>query len=147
MIDTNVPAAVLTGSSGFPPSSNTSWFDHMKDALNPKLLWQKIKDSKSLLLDIALFFGVGFLIGFFLRKYGQYVAAFIVFCVCLILLSQFNIVQLGINWERVQQVIGFRLPVVPEGGTLVAVYWEWVKINIFPVLSFCVGFLVGLRMS
>ena len=82
-----------------------------------------------------------------MRKYGQYVAALIVFVVFLIVLAQLNIVDIGINWAKIQQILGMSSAAVPEGGALMNVYWTWLKSNIFSAASFCVGFLVGLRMS
>ena len=133
-----VPAAAQSQPS-------TSLFDSVK--LGAMNLWNSIKESKGLILDSLLFFGVGFLIGFFLRKYGQYVAACIVFMVCLVILAQFHIVDIGINWQKIQQVFGLQHLVVPDGQAVMPVYWNWLKINIIPAASFCVGFLVGLRMS
>jgi uncharacterized membrane protein (Fun14 family) len=82
-----------------------------------------------------------------LRTYGQYVAAFIVFLVCLIILAQLNIVDITINWKSLQQILGMKPVVVPEGGALITAYWDWIKLNMLSAASFCVGFLVGLRMS
>lgn len=126
------------------PVAPVSFFGSIKESVMN--VWLKIKDSKSLILDSMLFFGVGFLIGFFLRKYGQYVAAFIVFIVCLIILAQLNIVDVGINWNKIQQIIGVQ-PEATQKHALVSIYWDWLKANLVPVASFCVGFLFGLRMN
>lgn len=128
-----------------PAASTASWFDSIKEsAVN---MWHKIIDSKSIIFDLILFFGVGFLIGFFLRKYGQYVAALIVFLVCLVVLAQLNIVDIGINWSKVEQLLGMKQPVAAQGHALFTMYWDWLKSNVVQVASFCVGFLVGLRIS
>lgn len=124
---------------------STSWFDGIKESTLS--MWQKIKDSRGLILDMVLFFGVGFLIGYFLRKYGQYVAALIVFLVCLVILAQLNIIDVTINWNKIQQLFGMQPLAVPEGGALMNAYWGWLKLNMLSAASFCVGFLVGLRMS
>lgn len=136
----------MVENSGVPmDGSSASWFEGIKESALS--FWQKIKDSKSVILDMVLFFGIGFLIGYFLRKYGQYVAALIVFLVCLVLLAQLNIIDIAINWNKVQQLFGMQPVAIPEGGALISAYWQWLKLNMFAAASFCVGFLVGLRMS
>ena len=126
-------------------TSSQGWFEGIKLSLLE--FWQKIKDSKDILLDMVLFFGVGFLIGFFLRKYGQYVAACIVFCVCLVLLAQLNIIDIHINWQKIEAMLGVQAIAQSQGNALFNGYWLWIKANMFAAASFCVGFLVGLRMS
>ncbi len=137
----------MVDNSHSPISANasSSWFEGIKESVLS--MWQKIKDSQGLILDMLLFFGVGFLIGYFLRTYGQYVAACIVFLVCLIILAQLNIIEITINWMKVQQLFGMQPVAIPEGAALINVYWAWLKLNIVTAASFCVGFLVGLKMS
>jgi len=128
-------------------SAQLSFFEKIKQYLNPTVLWEKIKESKGTIIDISLFFCVGMLVGYMLKKYGQYVVVLLVFIACLILLQQINVVNIGVNWASIQDFFGMQHTQIPQGSTLLAVYWDWVKINVMIVLSFSIGFLVGLRIA
>lgn len=124
-----------------------SLLEKIKQHLSPAMLWEKIKESKSMIVDMVLFFGLGLLIGYMLKKYGQYFVMFLLFVALLIVLQQLNVVQVGINWVAIQDFFGIHQAAIPQGSTLLTLYWEWVKVNIAIVLSFSIGFLVGLRVA
>jgi len=124
-----------------------SLLEKIKQHLNPGVMWEKVKESKALIVDMILFFGLGLLIGYMLKKYGQYFVMFLLFIASLIVLQQLNVVQVGINWAAIQDFFGIQHTPIPQGSTMLTVYWEWVKLNIAIVLSFSIGFLVGLRVA
>jgi uncharacterized membrane protein (Fun14 family) len=119
----------------------------MKDTLRFDTLVQKIKDSRALIMDIALYGGLGFLSGFLLRKYSAYIAVFVLFIVSVILLQQFEVISIAINWTKVNELFGIQPGAAGVGDTALTVLWEWVKANLAIVVSYIIGFLIGLRMG
>lgn len=129
------------------PGTEVSWFDRVKETLNPSALWEKIKASKGTLLDIALYFGAGFLLGFLMRKYGRYLVFMILFLVGLVLLQQFNIVSFDIHWDKIRETLGIQPLQVSKDSNIMAVLWEWAKVHYIIVLSLAIGFLLGLQVG
>lgn len=124
-------------------SSTLSWFEKLKQTLNPHDLAEKFKASKGTILDVILYLGIGFITSYVLKKYGQYV---LVFVIGLFVLSQLSILNVEVNWHNIQEFLGLQQTGVIEGNVF-TVFWEWVKLNVVIVLSFCVGFLVGLKVG
>lgn len=123
------------------------WFDKIREVLRIDVLIEKIKESKSTLIDIGLFFGIGFLAGFLIKKYGQFLVAFGLFIGTLFLLQYLNFISISIHWTHVQEVFGIQKSAALEGGTLLTLYWEWIKANLRQVISFSVGFLIGMKVA
>jgi len=122
-----------------------SWLDRMKSSLNVDTMVQKLRMSKGKLIEIALYFGAGFLTGFLLRKYAQYVVVGIVFIVALAVLQQLDILSIVINWNKIYELFGMQ-PTTP-GTQALGSYWEWVKNNFLLIFSFSTGFLLGLKVG
>ncbi len=122
------------------------WLDRIKETLNLKDIMDKFELSKNTLIELGLYCGIGFLSGFLLKKYGSYVFIVVLMIVGLIVLQQFDIVTITVNWNKVQEVFGIQ-PTTTLDTNVLTVYWEWVKLNFAIVLSFSVGFLIGLKVG
>lgn len=122
-------------------------FARIKESMRLDVLTQKLKQSKGVFIDIALYGGIGFLSGFLLRKYSAYVAVLILMIVGVILLHQFEVVSIAVNWPKVNELFGIQQGSASVGDTALMVIWEWVKINLVIVVSYIIGFLVGLRFG
>jgi len=123
-------------------STSLSWFEKLKEALNPHDLMEKFKASKGTILDVILYVGIGFITSFLLKRYGQYV---LVFIIGLFVLSQLSIINVEVNWHIIQDFFGLQSTVIE--GNVFTIFWEWVKLNVVVVLSFCVGFVIGLKVG
>ena len=128
-------------------SNQLGFFDKTKQFLDPSTLWQKIKDSRGYIFNLLLFFCIGFLSGYLLKKYGQYLVIFLVFIGLMVVLQQFNVIQVTVNWHIIQNALGIHHVQITQGSTLLTLYWQWVKVNVVIVLSFSIGFLSGLRVG
>jgi hypothetical protein len=128
-------------------SSNVEmgWFDKLKNSLQLDAIAQKLNLSKQKFFEIAFFLGIGFLIGFFWKRYANYVIAGVIFITILILLHKLDLVTVAINWTRIQECCGIT-PVIPEAD-LVGTLWEWAKLNVLVIVSFIIGFCFGAKMS
>ncbi len=60
---------------GSPKSVEVGWFDKLKNSLQLDKLAEKLNLSKHKFLDVALFFGIGFLSGFLWKRYANYFIA------------------------------------------------------------------------
>lgn len=121
------------------------WFERLKTALHFDDLMEKLDLSWYKLLDMALFLGIGFLIGFLWKRYANYVIALLFFCALLFVLSQLNILSITFNWVKIQQCCGVE-PAVPDSD-LVALLWNWMKNNILILFSFIIGLCFGAKVS
>ena len=99
--------------------------------------------------QVGLYAGVGFsgfLAGFLLKKYSQYLVFALALIGGLFALQYFGyIAPLQINWVAIQQQLGMQ-PVAMETMSMAGM-WEWVRSNFAFVLSGSVGFLVGLKLG
>ncbi len=122
-------------------------FTRIKETLSPDALAERFNLTKSRMLEMGLYLLVGFIVGFLLKKYSRFVFAAALIGILLVVLHQLNILTLSINWAQVRETLGIAPSSAAPDATLLNVYWEWVKANVALVLSFSVGFLVGLRLA
>ena len=119
-----------------------SWSDTLKG--HAQDAWAKVQESHSLLFTIAIYSGVGFVAGFLCKKYAHFLVLLIVLAVCVSVLQQMDYVSFSIQWERIYALLG-----VPSSAdsSLINCFIDWVKNNITQMVSFVVGFLLGLRFG
>lgn len=123
------------------------WLDSIKETLRIDELVDKIKAHKSILIDIGIFSFAGFIFGILIKKYGNYMISLALFIMGLVILQYVNLINISINWTNVEQVFGVHKSVALENGTVLTVFWEWVKDNMVRMISFTVGLLIGLRVG
>jgi hypothetical protein len=121
------------------------WFDKLKNSLQFDKLAEKLNISSYKLLDMALFLGIGFFVGFLWKRYANYVIAAICFIGLVILLNQLEIITVTINWVKIQDCCGIR-PVSADPD-VVGTLWEWSKQNLLIIFSFIIGFCFGAKVS
>lgn len=121
------------------------WFEKIKASLNLDGLMEKIRDSKGKIFEIVVYLGAGFLLGFLLKKYAQYMIVLVVLVIGLIVLQQLNVITIAVDWVRLQDLFGIQPTVT--GSDTISFYFEWIKVNIWLVLSFAIGFFFGLRVG
>jgi uncharacterized membrane protein (Fun14 family) len=96
------------------------------------------------LIEIGMYLGFGFLIGYVLKRFSSFVLVIVLTVLAIFLLHQFEIINLSLNIDRLREFLG-----VPQSldSNLFCVYWTWAKENIILLLSFFVGFLIGIRLG
>ena len=130
---------------GSSKSVEVGWFDKLKNSLQLDKLAEKLNFSKHKILDMALFFGIGFLAGFLWKRYANYFIAGIIFTTILILLHQIDLIHLSINWVKVQECCGIE-PASADADML-TMLWDWAKNNVLIIFSFIIGFCFGAKVS
>jgi hypothetical protein len=127
------------------PNVELGWFDRLKNSLQLDTIAEKLNLSKYRLLDMALFLGIGFLLGFLWKRYANYFIAMLIFVAVLIIFNQLDLVNLRINWIRLQECCGVQ-PAV-EDADILAMLWGWAKMNVMIIFSFIIGFCFGAKVS
>jgi hypothetical protein len=131
-----------------PASQATVGFmEKAKGWLNPDYWMQKFNLDKDKLINLALYFGAGFFIGFLLKKYSRYVFAFALFSLAIVGLMYIDVVSFAINWTKIYGMLGLKATALPADATFWAIMWEWVKLNAAMVISFAFGFLFGTKVA
>jgi len=122
------------------------WLETFKEKLNVDGLTEQVKTSKDKIIEIGIYLGLGFLTGFLLRRFSKFIILLLLFIASLIILDQFDIVKIAVNWDKVQEVFGIRV-VQTVDGSLLSTYWAWIKTNFLIVVSFLIGLAIGLKVG
>jgi len=115
-----------------------SWMTKLKTALHFDSL------TTNRLIEVGMHLGLGFLVGYSLKRFSSAFITVILTLLGLFLLHQFQIINLSFNIEKLQECLGI---VSTQDSTLLCAYWTWIKTNIILVLSFFIGFLIGIRLG
>ncbi len=130
---------------GSPKPIELGWFDRLKNSLQLDTIAAKLNFTKHKILDMALFFGIGFLSGFLWKRYANYFIAGIIFLAVLLVLQQLELLTISINWIKVQDCCGIE-PARADADIL-GMLWDWSKTNVLIILSFVIGFCFGAKVS
>ena len=121
------------------------WFEKLKHSLSFDAISEKLNLSKQTLFEAALFLGAGFVCGFLWKRYANYFIAFLIFIAALIVLQQLDMLFIKINWVKLQECCGIQT--LPADSDMLTMAWKWVKLNVFAVFSFFIGFCLGVKVS
>jgi uncharacterized membrane protein (Fun14 family) len=119
--------------------------DGLKDTSN--MIFEKFKDYKGNIIEVAVYAGIGFLVGFLFKKYIKYILLLILFIVSLVILEQFDILHTNINWAKMQELFNLKSTADAFNAQVAQSYIEWAKANFVVVFSASVGFLIGLKLG
>jgi len=125
---------------------NAGLIESLKNAMQPEVIANRIGMDKNVLIDIALYGAIGFIVGFLLKKYSEYFIALVLLIVGVVVLQQFDYVSFSINIPKIHQMLGLQsVPMV--GDKYGVLLLEWMKANIAGSASLVVGFLIGLKVG
>ncbi len=138
------------------PESLNQVSDQASDALSgatetikgaSNIVIEKFRAYKGNLLELGIYLGIGFTVGFLLKKYLKYILLLALFIVSLVILEQFNLVQVSVHWAKVQELFNLQQTGAAFNAQAVGSYAEWIKANFVAVLSASIGFLIGLKLG
>lgn len=129
-----------------PATPQASWLDTLKDSLRLDVIKAKFYELQPTLIELGLCLGIGFLVGFILKKFGKFFAIIVGALVILGILQQLGFIVLSINWLKMQELFGVHAIPTLDTPTL-TLYLDWVKEHVMNVLLFVLGFLMGLRLA
>lgn len=130
-----------------PDVQQVGVLDSIKDTLRPANIADKIRANKDILLEIGLYLGIGFIIGFLFKRFSKVVAILVFGAILVLILQQMGILSVMMNWTRLYELLGMQPAAVPNGASVVSLCTEWVRVNVRAIISFVIGMLVGLKLG
>lgn len=103
-----------------------------------------IVQSKDVILEMGLYGLLGFAVGYLLKRYSGFIVTLALVIVVLVVLNQFNLVTIFLNWNKLYEYLGIQ-PALVSTDNLIAIGAEWARTNVIVVASAAIGFLIGLR--
>ena len=100
--------------------------------------------SSNKLIEIGMYLGFGFLIGYALKRFSAFVLVIVLTLLALFLLHQFEIINLSLNIDKLREFLGIQQT---TDANIFCAYWTWAKANVILLLSFFIGFLIGIRLG
>ena len=127
-------ANIQDNAIGFFQKAKTSFFDWLNS--------QNLNSKK--IIEIFAFLGVGFIVGYFLKKYFKYVLlSLVVIIVAAFILDYSSIIH--IDWIKIRQILGIAPTDTIDSVFNVAI--DWIKANILVTIASIVGFLLGYKVG
>lgn len=123
----------------------TGVLEKMKSWFKWDAIHQKLNLSKDTFIEIGLYLGAGFLAGFLLKKYAHIIFLLTFFVVGIVILQQYDVLSLSINWDKAESVLGIHRTTIST--STLHMIWDWMKLNLFIVISFVVGFMFGFKLG
>ena len=108
-------------------------------------LTSELQESHYTILKMVFAFGAGSLFGFLIKRYSNYVIAFILFIIGIVALQHFEFLYLVINRAKMESMFGIQE--IPITSDFFSVLGAWVKLNIGVSISFVIGMVVGLKLA
>lgn len=123
----------------------TGWLDSLKHRLSTNSVTEKIGQNKQFIVELAIYFGAGFLIGFFFKRFARIIAFAALAFIILYVLQQLNIMVIAINWNSIEQFLGIQF--TQPNADVLSQLWDWIRAHIWLTLSGIIGFYLGLKAS
>ena len=120
------------------------WLKALWSKVNIKQWAEDIGGSSSEAVQAAIYFGMGFAVGFLFKKYFKFVFFTLLSAVILILILQYNQV-LTIDWTALNVLLGFEPSA--DIGIILNSTFDWIKQNLITFVSCAVGFLIGYKLG
>jgi uncharacterized membrane protein (Fun14 family) len=120
------------------------WIKQLWNKINIKEWAESVGGSSAEAIKAAIYFGLGFAVGFLFKKYFRVFFVSTLIAIALIFFLQCNKI-LDIDWEALNTFLGFE-PTADIGVILNSAF-EWVKANIVITISSAVGFLIGYKLG
>ncbi|MGA9531053.1 MAG: hypothetical protein WBQ73_04175 [Candidatus Babeliales bacterium] len=124
---------------------SVSFIDKIKHSLQWDTWKKNFAFSQEALTEVGIYLGIGFVLGFLLKKYSTFVVIVTLTVVGFVVLQHVGVLSFSINWTMIYEKLGFE-PLV-YGDNFLNTYWQWASENVRIVISLIVGFLVGLKVG
>lgn len=121
-----------------------TWLKDLWAHVNVKQWAEDIGGSSSQAVQAAIYFGMGFAIGFLFKKYFKFVFCTLLTAIILILFLEYNKV-IEIDWQALNVLLGFEPSA--DVGVILNTAFDWIKQNLITFVSSTVGFLIGYKLG
>jgi len=109
-------------------------------------LAEKFKMSQDIFLQYGIAAGIGFLVGFLIKKFSSYVAVVIAACLAITVLCHFGIMNVVIDWQRMQSMLGLEGVGIMDQN-IFELLLQYIRLNIAMTLCALIGFFIGLKLG
>jgi uncharacterized membrane protein (Fun14 family) len=130
-----------------PVAGQTGLLETVKEKVNLNQFVEKVSESRGLIMDALLYGGVGFLTGYFLKRYSNVVIILVLLISCLAALQQFELIAITVYWEKIHAMLGLSPAAKVLADNFLVLATEWAKANMHIVVSSIIGFLCGLKIA
>ncbi len=120
------------------------WIKIAWDKINIKEWAESIGGSSAEAVQAAIYFGVGFAVGFLFKKYFRFFFFVLFTSIIIVLILQYNKI-LDIDWEALNIMMGFE-PAADIGIMLNSMF-DWIKANLIISAASAFGFLIGYKLG
>lgn len=121
--------------------------ESVKERVNASQIFEKISESQGLIMDVLLYGGIGFLTGYFLKRYSNIVIIAILLATGLVFLQQLDFINITIHWDKIHTTLGLSPAVKVLSDNFFILATEWSRANMHIVVSWVIGFLSGLKIA
>lgn len=115
------------------------WFAHLN-------ILPRLYEHKQLFIELGIYLSGGFVLGLIIKRYLKYILLLVLFIVTLVILEQFNLISVSVEWSKIQELLNIKQGLSFDEG-MFNTYIAWIKANVWIVLAASVGFLAGLRLG
>lgn len=121
-----------------------SFVERMKDFFHVDKLMESFDFSTAHLIKMGSYALVGFLLGFFLKKYGRgLIISLSIFAVLLYALSYISVVT--VHWDQARELIGFTAH--DSVDSILQTIWAYLQKQVLLVVCALVGFIAGYKAA
>ena len=107
--------------------------------------FNKLTSSPNSIIEIIVALAIGYMFGFLLKRYSNYVFAFAAFIIALIILQQFEFIIFSLNMAKLEALWGIQQ--VPMTSDVFSLAWAWILMNATITISFTIGTILGLKLA
>lgn len=125
-------------------ASFVEWIKGIWDKINIKEWAESVGGSSAEAVQAAIYFGVGFAVGFLFKKYFRFIFFVLLVSIVIVLFLQYNKI-LDIDWEALNILMGFE-PAADIGAMLNSMF-AWIKANLIISIASAAGFLIGYKLG
>lgn len=127
-------------------TAQEGWLEVIKSKLYVDKFLIFIKESKENIIEFGVYLGIGFLIGFLIKRFATIFIGVVLFVAVLIALSQMDIITIDFNYIRLYEFFGIR-PAMSSSDTIFTIILEGIKVNWILAVGFVFGFFLGLKLA
>jgi uncharacterized membrane protein (Fun14 family) len=121
-------------------------FSDLKSKLRIDTALAKLSGSKEYLIEAVFFAGIGFVSGYFIKRFSAAAVVVILTLAGLAVLQHFGFVEIMVKWGNLQELLGVD-PALLVGDNFLTILWTWFKTHLLLGISFVVAFLLGIRCA
>jgi len=109
---------------------------------------EKFNISKDTLLEIGMYLGIGFVVGFLLKRCSKLFLVLVLTTLVIWFLHHVGIVFVVVNWQKIQELVfGAQATPLTLQTDLGSNLWHWITHHVAGSISFVIGFLAGIRLG